>query len=127
MRHELQLVLMAVKDLPAGELPRFLGELEEIRVTAIARLTIPAPAQVQQHDVLLDTAEAAHRLGISKDFLYRNHGDFQFTRRVGRRLLFSSLGIEKHIRQQRQLDSNTAHLPLGGTSDRRLNYGKTAN
>jgi hypothetical protein len=69
MRHELQLVLMFAKELPAGELPRLLGELEEIRATAMARLTAPAMAQLQQHDELLDTAEAAHRLGISKDFL----------------------------------------------------------
>src|SRR5271163_4632750 len=108
MRDELQLVLMAARELPNGELPRLLGELEEIRVTAMARLTAPAPALSPHHDELLDTAEAAHRLGISKDFLYRNHRDFPFTRRVGRRLLFSSLGIEKYIRQQRCIDSNTA-------------------
>jgi predicted DNA-binding transcriptional regulator AlpA len=122
MRHELQLVLMSAKELPAGELPRLLGELEEIRATAMARLTAPAVAQLQQHDELLDTAEAAHRLGISKDFLYRNHRDFSFTRRVGRRLLFSSVGIEKYIRQQRHIDSNAAtrYLQPVGTSDQRL-------
>jgi hypothetical protein len=51
MRHELQLVLMAAKELPPGDIPRLLGELEEIRVTAMARLTIPPP-QPQQHDAL---------------------------------------------------------------------------
>jgi predicted DNA-binding transcriptional regulator AlpA len=121
MRDELQLVLMAAKELPPGDLPRLLGELEEIRATAMARLMAPAP-QPQQHDELLDTAEAAKRLGISKDFLYRNHHDFSFTRRVGRRLLFSSLGIEKYIRQQRHIDSNPAkrYLQPVGTSDQRL-------
>ena len=73
MRHELQLILMSAKELPASELPRLLGELEEIRATAMARLTAPAISQLQQHDELLNTAEAAHRLGVSKDFLYRNH------------------------------------------------------
>src|SRR5664279_3980482 len=122
MRHELQLVLMSAKELPASELPRLLGELEESRATAMARLTTPAISQLQQHDELLNTAEAAHRLGISKDFLYRNHHGFSFTRRVGKRLLFSSLGIEKYIRQQRHVDSNTAqrYLQPVGTSDRRL-------
>jgi predicted DNA-binding transcriptional regulator AlpA len=121
MRHELQLVLMAVKELSASELPRLLGELEEIRTTAMARLSTPAMDQPQQHDELLDTAEAAHRLGISKDFLYRNHRDFSFTRRVGRRLLFSSAGIEKYIRQQSRLDSKTAQRyiqPVGISNGR---------
>jgi len=112
---------MAAKELPTGELPRLLGDLEEIRVTVMARLTTP-PAQPQQHDELLDAAAAAHRLGISKDYLYRNHRDFSFTRRVGRRLLFSSLGIEKHIRQHNHIDSNTAqrYLQPVGTTDQRL-------
>jgi predicted DNA-binding transcriptional regulator AlpA len=122
MRDELQLVLMAAKELPPGDLPRLLGELEEIRATAMARLMAPAP-QPQQHDELLDTAQAAKRLGISKDFLYRNHREFTFTRRVGRRLLFSGLGIDKYIKQQKHIDSKTAPIycqPVG-ISDRRLN------
>ena len=108
MRNELQTVMMAARELPAGELPRLLGELEEIRCTAMARLTAPALAQ-SQADELLGATEAARRLGISQDYLYRHHGDFLFTRRVGRRLLFSALGIEKYIRQQTYIDSNTAH------------------
>jgi predicted DNA-binding transcriptional regulator AlpA len=107
MRAELQYVLTAAKELPAEELPRLLGELEEIRCTAMARLTAPTLTP-QQSDELLNTAEAAQRLGISKDFLYRNHRDFSFTRRVGRRLLFSALGIEKYIKQQVRIDSKAA-------------------
>lgn len=111
MRNELEIVLMVAKELPPGELPHLLGELEEVRCTALARLTAPAP--VPQADELLDTAEAARRLGISRDFLYRNHGEFSFTRRMGRRLLFSALGVEKYIRQQKHLDSTTAlRLPF---------------
>ena len=122
MRDELQLVLKAARELPSSDLPRLLGELEEIRATAMARLMTPAP-QPQQHDELLDTAEAAKRLGISKDFLYRNHREFTFTRRVGRRLLFSSLGIDKYIKQQQHIDSNAAinYRQSVGISDRRLN------
>ena len=108
MRPELERVLMAAKELPIDELPHLLGELEEIRATALARMTAPASVQPQQHDELLDTGETAHRLGISKDFLYRNHRRFSFTRRVGRRLLFSSLGIERYIRQQERIDSKVA-------------------
>ena len=105
MRDELQFVLRVARALPTDELPRFLGEIEEVRCTAMARLAAPAPVQSSGSDELLDTEEASRRLGVSKDYLYRHHREFAFTRRVGRKLLFSMLGIERHIGQQ---DSLTA-------------------
>lgn len=107
MRAELQHVLTAAKELPAEDLPRLLGELEEIRCTAIARLTAPATT-APQSDELLDVDEAARRLGTSKDYLYRHHARLPFTRRMGRNLRFSALGIEKYIRQLCHLDSKKA-------------------
>ena len=98
MRSELRTVLLAAQELPADELPRLLGDLEEVRATAMARLT-SAPIQRPEVDELLDVAEAGRRLGVSKDYLYRHHRNFTFTRRVGRKLLFSAEGIEKHIRK----------------------------
>ena len=79
----------AARDLPAEELPDLIGELEAIKATAWARLTAPALA-TQEHDELLDVETAAERLGVSRDY-----------RRQGRKLLFSALGVDKHIRQQR--------------------------
>jgi hypothetical protein len=111
MRAELQNVLKAVTELPPEELPRLLGELEEVRCTAMARLTMPAPVQGQS-DELLDVAEVSRRLGLSRDYLYRHHSDFPFTRRVGRKLLFSALGIERYIKQQSPLDSKKAKTYL---------------
>jgi excisionase family DNA binding protein len=108
MRDEFQNVLRAARELPVDALPRLLGDLEEIRATAMARLTAPVPA-ASQLDELLDVDEAARRLGTSKDYLYRNHARLPFTRRIGRSLRFSALGIEKYIRQHCPLDSNTAH------------------
>jgi excisionase family DNA binding protein len=96
MRDELQDALNAARQIPREELPRLLGELEEIRFTAIARLT-PAPS-APQPDQLLDVEEAANRLGISKDYLYRHHARFSFTRRMGRSLRFSSRGIEEYTK-----------------------------
>ena len=99
MRHSLQLAAEAARNLPAEELPDFLGELESIRAVAWARLTAPtAPAQ-QNHDELLGVAEAASRLGVSEDYLYRHSQEYPFTRRQGRKLLFSAQGVQKHIRQ----------------------------
>ena len=91
MRDELQIVLQAAQELPADQ-------FETVRVTALARLT-SVPIAPQESDELLSVTEAARRLGFSPDYLYRHSKDFAFTRRVGRKLLFSAVGIEKHIRQ----------------------------
>lgn len=99
MRDELKPILAQARTVAPEELPRLLGDLEEVRATALARLTAPQPA-ADQADELLDVAEAARRLGISEDYLYRHHKDFAFTRHMGRKLLFSSRGIEKHISQK---------------------------
>ena len=101
MRDGLQFVLRYARELPAEELPKLLGEIEEVRCTAMARLT--APVQPSGADELLSVAEAGRRLGVSKDYLYRHGSDFPFTRRIGRKLLFSSLGIDRHIKQQSSL------------------------
>ena len=87
------------RELPAGELPSFIGELEAAKATAWARLSAPASAPAE-HDELLEVEAAAQRLGISKDYLYRHSQEYPFTRRQGRKLLFSALGLEKFIRQK---------------------------
>jgi hypothetical protein len=94
----LQIVLERVKELPVEDLPRLLGDLEVIRVTAMARLTAPAP--VPQRDELVNVARAAQRLGVSEDYLYRHAGQFAFVRRMGRKLTFSSLGIDDYIKRR---------------------------
>ncbi len=58
---------------------------------------MPAPAQ--RPDELLMIEQAAERLGLSVDYLYRNHSGLPFTRRMGRSLRFSSLGIDEYIKR----------------------------
>jgi len=74
---ELQSALDAARALPPEELPRFLGDLEEVRMTALARLSAPAVQhQAQPHtdgDDTLDVDGAAKYLGISAKWIYRNH------------------------------------------------------
>jgi predicted DNA-binding transcriptional regulator AlpA len=88
------------RELPATELPSFIGRLAEADAIARARLNSPAPAPVRKADELLSTAEAARRLGISKTTLY--HRNFPFTIRdpLTRRLRFSANGIEAWIVKQ---------------------------
>jgi len=53
------------------------------------------------HDKLLDIDQAAARLNVSVDYLYRNGARLPFTVRVGRLLRFSANGIDDYIRQGR--------------------------
>ncbi len=91
-------ILQTARELPVEELPDLIGQLEAAKATAWARLIVPANGP--QHDELLDVEAAAARLGISQDYLYRHHSQYPFTRRQGRKLLFSALGIEKHIQNK---------------------------
>jgi excisionase family DNA binding protein len=90
---------IAARTLPADALPDFLSSLEKVRVLAFARLMAPAPNL--KNDELVGIEEAARRLGISKHYLYRHAGQFPFVRHIGRKLLFSSLGIDRYITTRR--------------------------
>jgi predicted DNA-binding transcriptional regulator AlpA len=93
-----------VEETPAPELPQLIGELEAARAVAWARLT--APATDKQSDVSgqevrnLDITEAATRLGISKDWLYRHASELPFAVRIGRRLVFDSVALERWNRRR---------------------------
>ncbi len=99
MSHELEPALALAKNLAPEQLPHFLGELEAVRVTALAR--IAEPASEAKPDQLVDVGRAATRLGCSKGFLYHNHKRFPFARRIGRRLLFSSVGLDSYLKKTR--------------------------
>jgi len=88
-----------VDDTPAPELPQLIGDLEAARAAAWARLTTPAagnPSDVPGQEARnLDVAEAARRLGMSRDWLYRHASELPFAVRIGRRVVFDSLALER--------------------------------
>jgi predicted DNA-binding transcriptional regulator AlpA len=86
------------RTLSPDQLPRLLGDLAEVQATALARLSAPVPAQ-QAPDALLNISQAAAKLNCSKDFLYKR--SFPFTRRLGRKLMFSSAGIDAYLHAQK--------------------------
>jgi len=92
-----------VEGTPAPELPQLIGDLEAARAAAWARLTAPAadkrPDVPGQEARNLDVAEAAKRLGISRDWLYRHASELPFALRIGRRVVFDSLALERWNRR----------------------------
>lgn len=116
-KNKLELLSIA-RALSPDDLPRFLGDLEEIRRTAEMQLGAAMRAQPDS-DVLLPVAEASSRLGISTDMPYRN--DYAFTRRVVRRRLFLRVGIEKAILQNDLPPVRSDTKPTHSKKRKRLN------
>jgi excisionase family DNA binding protein len=99
MREELKRGLELAKTLDPAELPELIGALAQINAVATARLT--TPAVTAKPDELLDIEETARRMGVSRDYLYRAHRRLSFTRRQGRKLLFSSSGLDNYLKRAR--------------------------
>lgn len=117
---EIEVLRRRAEQSPIEELPRLLGDLEEVRCTAMVRLTLSVQAPAGP-DELLDVKEAARRLGVSPDYLYRRHATYPFTRRNGRKLCFSAREMGEFIKTHKQLDSKAAqeYPRLVGTADGR--------
>jgi predicted DNA-binding transcriptional regulator AlpA len=93
-----------VREAGPEDLPRLIGDLEAAKAAAWARLAIPAAAKTTEAgptaDMNVDAREAARRLGISRDWLYRNATRLPFTVRIGRRVLFSTPALERWSRSR---------------------------
>jgi hypothetical protein len=76
MTRELESVLDIIRAAPATDLPRLLGELEEVRATGLARLSAPAAVHVpadRDLDDVLDVDAAADYIGMSAKWIYKHH------------------------------------------------------
>jgi predicted DNA-binding transcriptional regulator AlpA len=63
-----------------------------------------AEIEIHEHrrpDRLLNVSQAAEKLCVKRDWLYRHHPDLPFRVRHGKLLRFSELGIEDYIRKRR--------------------------
>lgn len=84
-------------------LPALLASLSAMLSVVAARL-LSGPSgpesPMRECDENLSVQEAARRLGVSKDYLYRHARRLPFARRIGRRLLFSAQGLERWNRQR---------------------------
>ncbi len=98
-----------VNSLSANATQQLSAQLEMARGALKARRIVlsgdPAPSgkpMSAAEDRLLHVAEAAHRLGIAKDTLYRNADGYSFTVRVRPRCLrFSEQGIAEYMKAKK--------------------------
>ena len=88
-----------VSALPLEAIPALLGELEQLKATLWARLTVPGSNGNgrQEADRRLSAKEAAARMGMSLDYVYKNYSEFPFAAKEGRRVLFSERGLEHYL------------------------------
>ena len=78
-----------------AELPRLIGDLEEIRAIAFARLMAPPVPVTQPDEELLDISEAARRLNLSRTTLYALIGRGELkSRTIGRRRMIPRTALE---------------------------------
>ena len=82
------------------EIPEVIAALSTRMAAELARRGVASSAAGAGPDENLSAQEAARRLGLSRDWLYRNAGELPFTVRIGRRLLFSARGLERWNRQR---------------------------
>lgn len=85
--------------LPRSEAQQLLLRLAPV-VTALELAASAPQAAELAEDRILSVEEAARRLDVSRDYLYRHHAQFPFTVRRGRKLGFSTRGLERWLAEQ---------------------------
>jgi len=78
-----------------------LSQLSALQGAMAARLiAVDRDEATSAEDTLLTIDEAAERLGVAKDWLFRRSRTLPFVVRLGRHLRFSSRGIDRYLRNR---------------------------
>ena len=90
-----------VATVPAGKIPALLSQLSAVQSAMAARLvSADRDDAAGSEDTLLTVEQAAERLGVSKDWLFRRSRTLPFVVRLGRHLRFSNRGIDRYLRSR---------------------------
>lgn len=88
-----------VATVPPGRIPALLSQLSALQGAIAARLiSADRDESVSSEDTLLTVDQAAERLGVSTDWLFRRSRTLPFVVRLGRHLRFSNRGIDRYLR-----------------------------
>lgn len=93
-----------VAQVSPDQIPAILAQLSAVQASMAARLAGASreTAGERGQDSLIGVEEAAKRLDVSKDWLYRRTSKLPFVVRVGRHVRFSSNGIDRFIRTRQR-------------------------
>ena len=90
-----------VAAVPPGRIPALLSQLSALQGAMAARLiSADRDEPVSSEDTLLTVDQAAERLGVSTDWLFRRSRTLPFVVRLGRHLRFSNRGIDRYLRNR---------------------------
>ena len=90
-----------VATVPPTRLPALLSQLSAVQSAMAARLiSADRDEPTSTEDTLLTVDQAAERLGVSKDWLFRRSRTLPFVVRLGRHLRFSNRGIDRYLRSR---------------------------
>ena len=90
-----------VATVPPGRIPALLSQLSALQGAMAARLiSADRDETVSSEDTLLTVDQAAERLGVSTDWLFRRSRTLPFVVRLGRHLRFSNRGIDRYLRNR---------------------------
>lgn len=95
-------LLEEITSLPAEALPALLAQLHQAEALILLRLCGNQSAAAAPPERLLDITEAARRLNVSEDYLYRHWKRLPFARREPWGLRFSETGLDSYIRNTRR-------------------------
>lgn len=100
---DLESLLRNPEQIAPEQIPGVLAQLAAAQGLLAARLFSREEACVGKQsngDRLVAIGEAAEKLGVTPDWLYRRGDKLPFVVRMGRNVRFSEQGIEKYIRQR---------------------------
>ena len=89
-----------IADVDRGQIPALLTQLGALQASMAARLMAKEVGNFCAAETLLTVAEAAERLGVSEDWLYRRTKTLPFVLRVGRHVRYSASAIDRYIRNR---------------------------
>jgi predicted DNA-binding transcriptional regulator AlpA len=95
--------LETTTELKLLDMPVVAAEAAALQGTMAARLLDLNSHEKGDEDRLLDVNEAAKKLGCKPQWLYHHSKSLPFIVRLGRKLRFSEKGIDKFIKEQRQI------------------------
>lgn len=87
-------------EVPPAQVPPLLCQLAALQSMLAARLT--GTAMQSGEDWLLDVKAVKERTGMSTDWLYHHAKSLPFTRRIGRKVLFSEAGLTRWLAARRR-------------------------